>query len=220
MRRYIALVATALVAPALAMAAPATAHAAVTKAPSNPVDALRAQFAKKSTVRMDASTRMWIGKDELLSYRQVGVLRFGKNGPEASDTRTVIGGIASSTTGLRAIVIDGKAYLKSPLYDELLPAGRTWVRTTAPKGSAGPTSSFIDVLQPKVLKTVLGSVKTKTAGGKVGGAKTTLLRGSVSLTQLAKVSPSLKSLSDAFRSLALKSKSTLLVNSRHAAVGS
>ncbi|GAA3841586.1 hypothetical protein GCM10022226_75070 [Sphaerisporangium flaviroseum] len=185
----IALAATALVAPALAMAAPATAHAApATAKPASPVDALRQQFAKKSTVRMDEDTRIKVDGKDLFRYRQAGVLRFGKSGVDASDTRTVVKSDAEGgDSTVRVIILNGKAYLKSPLYDELLPAGRTWVRTSAP--TAGGTNSVIDVLRPKVLKTVLASTKSKAPAGRVGGARTTLLRGSLSLSALAKVSP-------------------------------
>ncbi|MEV7967245.1 hypothetical protein AB0O34_14860 [Sphaerisporangium sp. NPDC088356] len=206
MRRLIALAATALVAPALAMAAPSTAHAAPTTAmaaPKNPVDALRLQFAKKTTVRMDEDTRMKLDGEDLFRYRQVGVLRFGKSGVDAYDTKTVsnFGGEGGAST-VRVIVLNGKAYLKSPLYDDLLPAGRTWVRTSA--AAAGTTSSMIDILQPKVLKAVLGSTKTKGNGGTVGGARTTLLRGSITLAQLAKVSPTVAGLAKS-----LKAKKTV-----------
>ncbi|WP_405144689.1 hypothetical protein OG589_42850 [Sphaerisporangium sp. NBC_01403] len=207
MRRLIALAATALVAPALAMAAPSTAHAAPTTAkaaPKNAVEALRLQFAKKTTVRMDEDTRMKLDGKDLFRYRQVGVLRFGKSGVDAYDTKTVsnFGGEGGDST-VRMIVVDGKAYLKSPLYDDLLPAGRTWVRTSAPSGG-NSTSSLIDVLQPKVLKAVLGSTKAKGNGGKVGGARTTLLRGSITLAQLAKVSPTVADLAKS-----LKTKKTV-----------
>jgi hypothetical protein len=202
MRRWIALAATALVAPALGMAAPATAHAApatAKTAPGNPVDALRQQFAKKSTVRVDEDTRMRADGKDLFRFRQAGVLRFGKSGVDASDTRTVIkSGVKGGDTALRVIILNGKAYAKSPLYDELLPAGRTWVRSSAP--TAGGTSSMIDILQPKVLKTVLASTKSKAPAGKVGGAKTTLLRGSLSLTALAKVSPAIAEIAKSAKS--------------------
>ncbi|MEU8269106.1 hypothetical protein AB0B89_18295 [Sphaerisporangium sp. NPDC049002] len=200
MRRLIALAATALVAPALAMAAPSTAHAAPTQAaPKNSVDALRSQFAKKTTVHIDETTRMKLDGDDLFRTRQYGALRFGKSGVDASDTKTVssFGGEGGDAT-VRVIVLDGKAYLKSPLYDDFLPAGRTWVRTTAPKGGS-TTNSMIDILQPKVLNAVLGTAKAKGAGGTVGGARTTLLRGSITLAQLSKVSPVIADLSKSFK---------------------
>ncbi|WP_248966286.1 hypothetical protein [Sphaerisporangium perillae] len=207
MRRWIALTATAMVAPALAMAAPAAAHAAPgtanatltapQAAPGNPVEALRQQFAKKSGVRLDELTRMRLDGEDLLKYRQVGNLRFGKSGVDALDVKIVLKGdgkVPDST--LRTIVIDGKTYLRSALYDDLLPAGRSWVRAEG----GTPTLSTIDVLQPKVLKTILASTKSKSPGGKVGGARTTLLRGSVTLANLAKVSPSLASLAKSLKS--------------------
>jgi hypothetical protein len=191
MRRWIALAATTLVAPALAMAAPTVAQAAPTPAKAaaaNPVDALRQQFAKKSTVRLDEDTRIKLDGKDLFKYRQVGALRFGKSGVDAYDTKTILkSGATGGDSTIRTILLDGKAYMKSPLYDDILPAGKSWVRTTG--AAAGNTSSMIDVLQPKVLKAVLASTKTKGVGGKVGGARTTLLRGSITLAELAKVSP-------------------------------
>ncbi|MFC4590541.1 hypothetical protein [Sphaerisporangium corydalis] len=197
MRRRIALAATALIAPALAMAtpapaqaAPATAHAtaaAPRAVPSGPVDALRRQFAKRTTVRVDEVARLILDHDDLLSYRQSGVVRFGKTGVDAYDLRT--SGVTGSgnSTVLRTIKVDGKVYLKSALYDDLLPAGRTWIRTST--DGDGVTSSMIDVLRPKVLAAVLATTKSKSPAGRIGGSPTVLLQGSITLAQLAKVSP-------------------------------
>ncbi|MFC4531380.1 hypothetical protein [Sphaerisporangium dianthi] len=206
MRRLIALVATAAVAPALTLAAtPATARsapAAAAKAapatpkpvPGSPADALRLQFAKKSSVRVDEYTRMGIDGEDLFAYRQTGSLRFGKSGVDAYSLKTTLKGDAGDgDTTVRTVVIDGKMYLKSALYDELLPAGRTWVRVA----KAAPYSNSVDILQPKTLKALLATTKAESPGGKVGGARTTLLRGSIALSALARTTPSLASLATA-----------------------
>lgn len=212
MRRRIALAATALIAPALAMTTPAPAQAAPATAlvssagtravPGGPADALLRQFAKGTTVRIDEVTRMRLDGDELFNYRQSGVVRFGKSGVDAYDLRT--SGLTEDDghkSTMRAIMIDGKLYMKSPLFDDLLPAGRSWIRADAKTAAsaAGATDGVLDVLRPAVLKAVLASTKTRSAGGTVGGVRTTLLRGSITLGRLTKVAPYVNDLAKAFK---------------------
>lgn len=209
MRRLIALAAIALVAPALALTASTTAQAApntAKAAPATPADALRQQFAKKGGVHLDEDTRMLLDGDDLFRYRQVGSLRFAKSGVDAFDLK-IISRIGTSAkdgeSTLRAVQVGKKLYLKSPLYDDILPAGKTWVRT-AVTGSSTSTGSMIDILQPKVLKAVLATTKVNKPAGKVGGAKTTLYQGAIPLKTLAKVSPQVASLAKS-----LKTKKTV-----------
>ncbi|GGK77145.1 hypothetical protein Sme01_42920 [Sphaerisporangium melleum] len=208
MTRLLALAATAAVAPALALAVPAAAHsgpqATMTatrtpqKAPANPVEALRAQLAKKTSVHLDETTRLTVDREEFSRYRQVGTLRLGTSGVEAYDTKTKVADIlfGTPTSSIRVVAVGGKTYLKSPLYDAMLPAGRTWVRTS----DAIPYTNMVDILQPKVLRTTLAGTKHKGRGGMVGGARTTLLTGTVPLSALAKVSPGLAPLAKSIKS--------------------
>ncbi|WP_214408880.1 hypothetical protein [Sphaerisporangium fuscum] len=199
MRRILALAAAALVAPALAMAAPATAHAAPGAAkpvPSNPVDALRQQFGKKTGVHMDTTVDMRLGGDDLLKFRQVGSLRFGKSGVDAYDLKRIVD-LGKGKDTLHLIALNGKAYMQSPLYDEMLPADKKWVRT--PGSKAPSTNDTIDILRPAVLKTVLASTKVKRAGGTVGGARTTLYTGAVKVGELSKVSTEIEAMAEVFK---------------------
>ncbi|MGW4643111.1 hypothetical protein ACWEN6_31645 [Sphaerisporangium sp. NPDC004334] len=205
MRRLIALAAVTAAVPALALAAPATAQSATTAAapatakPGNPVDALRLQFAKKSGVRVDENTRMGIGKQDIFAFRETGKLRFGRSGVDAYDAKITLKGFdKDGDSTVRAIVVGGRMYLKSALYEELLPAGRTWVRTSgkASTYSNGP----IDLLKPNVLKAILATAKAKSPGGTVGGARTTLVRGSIPLSSLGRVSPMLSSIAKSEKS--------------------
>ncbi|GII66458.1 hypothetical protein Skr01_65430 [Sphaerisporangium krabiense] len=184
MRRLIALTATALVAPALALAASATAHAAPKPATTSPLDALRQQLAKRTTVRIDERTDLRLGR-AALRYRETGVVRFGTSGPDASDTKVRVSNGKETQSG-RLIAIGGKVYYKSSPFDEALPAGKTWVRT--PGLPRNPL--LLDVLQPQTLKALITHTKSRTPGGVVGGTRTTLLRGSITLGELAKAAPS------------------------------
>ncbi|GII88606.1 hypothetical protein Ssi03_65960 [Sphaerisporangium siamense] len=179
----IALTATALLAPALALAASATAHAAPKPTAAGPADALRQQLVKRTTVRIDERNEFRLGKTAL-RYRETGVVRFGRSGPDAGDTKLTISSGASKSTG-HIIALGGKVYVKSPVYDDALPAGKTWVRFTGP----ARTTLLVDVLRPRTLGALVAHTKSKAPGGTVNGARTTLLRGAITLGELAKVSP-------------------------------
>ncbi|RCG24483.1 hypothetical protein DQ384_33110 [Sphaerisporangium album] len=198
----IALTAVAVTAPALALTVPTAAHATPhtmtakpTAAPAGPVDALRQQFAKKGSVRISEDSRMEFAGDVGLRSRVAGTVRFGKSGPDAIDLK-VTSKAGKTVNRMQVITVGGKTYLKSPLYDDMLPAGRSWVRTT---GDLSSTSGTIDILQPKVLKAVLAHTTSKAPGGTIGGARTVLLRGSIKLSDLAKVSPSVAPLAKGLR---------------------
>ncbi|MEV6986563.1 hypothetical protein AB0M95_35640 [Sphaerisporangium sp. NPDC051017] len=199
----IALTAVAVAAPALALTVPATAHATPSTttvksalAPAGPVDALRQQFAAKGSVRISEDARMAFDGKVGLRSRIAGVVRFGKSGPDAVDLK-MTSKAGKTVDRMQVITVGGKTYTKSPLYDDMLPAGRSWVRTTG--GVSSTSGGTIDILQPKILKAVLAHTKSKAPGGTVGGARTVLLSGSIKLSDLAKASPDVDVLAKMFK---------------------
>ncbi|GII75584.1 hypothetical protein Sru01_05660 [Sphaerisporangium rufum] len=201
MRRWLALAATTLVAPAMALtvpaaaqAAPATARTGAITAPvgagTGAANALRRQFAKKTGITVHETARIRLDGEVLFSHRLGGRLRFAPTGVDAADVSIVAeSGGPGGDARTRVIMLDGHQYMKSSMYDGLLPEGRTWLRTPGadPAGLAG--DGLVDALRPEVLAAVLATADGKASGGRVGGAPTTLLHGAISLKALGKVSP-------------------------------
>ncbi|MEV5413983.1 hypothetical protein AB0K60_34770 [Thermopolyspora sp. NPDC052614] len=90
MKKFVAVVAATLIAPAL-VAAAATPSAAQA-APHDPAAAIKQQFAKKSGVRVDDTLRLAIGRDVLLRGRVSGLVRFGPAGVNAFSLKSSLRG--------------------------------------------------------------------------------------------------------------------------------
>ena len=183
MKKLVAVLAAALVAPALvtAGAAPAAAKAA----PRDPGTAVQEQFTKKGGVRLAETFRMTYAKQTLLDVRRTGLLRFGPGGVASFDVTTT----AKDTTDKdakkstsRVIGVGGYGYSQDSATE--LPEGRKWVRFT--DHAIPPSTLSVDILDPKVLKAVLATTKDTVQGGKVDGARTVVYRGSIDLKKLAK----------------------------------
>jgi hypothetical protein len=85
------------------------------------------------------------------------------------------------------------AYVSGGIFDQFLPEGKTWIRlpepTLSPVLAAG---QYVNTLDPRTLKAVLATTKTKGYGGTVDGTTTTVYCGSITLGRLFASSPELK----------------------------
>jgi len=193
MKKYVAVLAAALIAPALAAAgaAPAVAQTAprepVAKpVPGDAVTVVKAQFAKKSGVRLSETLRMTFNKQTLLDVRRTGLLRFGPSGVTSFDVTTTATDRTEDEkkTETTRVIAAGKYGYSQGVETADLPEGKKWVRFT--DYATPPSSLSVDILNPKVLKAVLASTKDKVKGEKIDGTRTTVYRGTIDLKTLAK----------------------------------
>lgn len=186
------LAAATLVAPAVA-----TAAYAQTAAP-NPLTALRKQFAAGHGVQYKSRTTL---KKQLIATT-TGSFQFGRSGVTASDLTTRIRvnpadlGENALLAALpeRTIKIGSTAYINSGVLRTHLPAGRPWVEV--PNGPAtgllGAFGQLVNPTEPATLKTLLTQSRSKRPGGVVGGSRTVVYRGTVTIAKLYRTSPWLK----------------------------
>ncbi|SDQ85724.1 hypothetical protein [Thermostaphylospora chromogena] len=205
MRRMIAVLAAALVAPALATASPASAQVA----PIDPAAAMKGQLKPKHGVQFSETAKLTYDGRSFMSQTTKGAYEFNKSGVAASDTkfqikiskdlRELLKGEEGETLSAfaeqtRLISVKGKNYLNGGAFSEGLPEGKSWVRVTGkdvipPKGM---TSQPIDVTEPKTYGRLLADATTTVPGGKVGGARTTRYKGTITVGELYKLSPSFR----------------------------
>jgi len=188
MKRFLAVLAATLIAPTLVAAAT---PAAAQTAPRDPVAAVKQQIAKKRGVRIDQTMRMVVGGKPLLNVRQKGLLRPSPRGVTAYDVKAGVAADKDRVT-MRIIHVNRRTYVQSPLLEDL-PEGKKWVSTDEDFGVNG-AGGYVDVLNPKVLKAVLATTKSKVPGGRVDGVRTVAYRGAITLKQLAKANPNLREL--------------------------
>lgn len=191
MRKLATVLAAALIAPTLITAT--TAPAAAAKAPRDPAAAVKRQAAKKSGVHIKENVRLTLGRETLMNIRQSGLLRLGPRGTTAYDLKF------TGAVRMRLIGVHGRTYMQSPELTDELPEGKKWVRLTDISADTG--SSIVNVLDPKVLKTLLKTTRSKVSGGRVDGVRTVVYRGSITLRQLAKVAPTARDTADALKTL-------------------
>ncbi|MCG5217275.1 hypothetical protein [Streptosporangium sp. KLBMP 9127] len=214
MRRLIAVVAAALVAPALATATPASAQ---TAAGPNPADALKKQFKNDHGLRFTESVKTSLDGDVYITNLLKGTYEFGKSGIAAADvtsraklsdefldaleereddeeTESLRQTVKMLTTPMRIIALKGVTYLSSPVFTEQLPAGKTWVSSkgAAAMNPARISNQSVNVFEPRTLKGLLADAARKTNGGTVDGAKTTLYQGTITYAELYKLSPAFR----------------------------
>jgi hypothetical protein len=187
--------AAVVIATGLATAAASSATASTASAAVDPVKALQKQFAKKGGVRLVDDLGVTLNGKKLLAYRSAGVVRFGPSGVAAADVTTK--GFTGGDSKIHTITLGPHSYVQTALFDDLLPEGKSWIREPV---AAGTVAGFINVLDPRVLKAVLATTKSTAAGGTFDGTKTLIYRGSVTLKQLAKVSPALRELTKQVKS--------------------
>lgn len=176
MKKSAAVLSAFLAVPTLVTAAAAPAVA--TAAPRDPVAAVRQQIAKKGGVRFSENVRATFMRRTLAGFRRSGVLRFGPRGVAAYDVKTTSKDpkIGSS----RLVGVGRHSYVQGSGIDDL-PEGKKWVRLGFVNPGGG---TFLDITNPKVLKTILASTKSRVPGG----SRTTVYRGVTTLQRLAKVS--------------------------------
>ncbi|MCG5217274.1 hypothetical protein [Streptosporangium sp. KLBMP 9127] len=195
-RRWIAALAVAATVPALATATAASAQTA----PAGPVDALKHQFVNKHGVTISETNTSSTNGANGTKVITKGKIQFGRSGPAASDTTTLIDlrgldlGDEFKDLGapVRTVVTKGAAYSKGGIYSSLLPEGKSWLRLPPGSITPIPTSGLVNVLDPTTLKAVIGTTDTKRASGTLDGTRTTLHKGTITLSELYKSSKSFR----------------------------
>ncbi|TQS25918.1 hypothetical protein [Microbispora sp. KK1-11] len=193
----------ALVAPAVAAPAQAQTSTQAQAPAADPVAALRGQYVAGHGVRYVSTGTLRMAGITAIKFTSNGGLAFGRSGIVASDSRQTLKyndllkeeneDLKDAEKPLRAIVIGKTGYLSGGIYTSLLPEGKTWLRLPAQRpGSSSSLGELVNPADWRSLKTVLATTKAKGPGGSVNGAKTTLYRGTIPLTQLIKVSPGIK----------------------------
>ncbi|GAA5088502.1 hypothetical protein HNP84_010369 [Thermocatellispora tengchongensis] len=210
MRRLIAVLAAALIAPALATATPASAQAA---APVDPAKALKKYVSPGYGVKFTEVSRLAGNGETLIALKSNGAYQFGKGKPAAADVsfryqldpelkellresdefkdtaNAEIDPLKALTSTTRVIQLKGKTYFTNPEYTNVLPDGKTWVTGKAAEDMEIPNTQPVDALDPTTVKNLLAGVSGK-PGGVVNGARTTVYSGKITLAQLYKLSPS------------------------------
>ncbi|WP_214107211.1 hypothetical protein [Acrocarpospora catenulata] len=189
MKRFIAglvVCAAVLVAPA------APASAAV-----DPGKALKARFVAGTGVKVSTTLKTTLLGEPWVTAREVGTVAFARNGVVASDFKDkmqfgpIINQLPEESAeqlkalqGSGRIITIGKlTYLSGARYAELLPEGKEWIRLNS--GAAGAGRQLISSFEPRTLTALVKSASSVRGG---------VVRGSVSSTALAKISPSFKGL--------------------------
>ncbi|MDF5751334.1 hypothetical protein [Spongiactinospora sp. TRM90649] len=215
MRRLIAIAAAAIVAPALAIATQAGAQAAA----ASPGDALKKQFKNGRGVNYTETSRTSIDGKFFAGVKAKAVFQFGRPGVVAADAtvrrtwdKSVldifkedveedysgeqrIDTVKLLTAPYRVISLPKATYISHPAINDVLPEGKSWISETGRQALAPTelTTQQINVFEPKTLTTLAASAKAKGNGGTVDGARTTLLRGTITYADLYKISPSFRS---------------------------
>lgn len=190
----------ALVAPAVAAPAQAQTSTQAQAPAADPVAALRKQFVAGHGVRFVSSGALSMAGITAIKYTSNGGYAFGRSGIVASDStqktkyddllKEEDEDLKDAEKPLHMIVLGGTGYFSGGVYSTMLPEGKTWLRI--PGVRAGSSASPVNPTDWRNLKAVLATTKAKGPGGSVNGAKTTLYRGTITLSQLMKASPSVK----------------------------
>ncbi|GAA3137365.1 hypothetical protein [Streptosporangium carneum] len=188
MRRWIALVTAALLAPALVTTAPSAAQAA----PVDPVKALRQQLRPGHGVQITETDRGYSGRS-VTTARHRGVLQFDRSGIVAVDITRRASTTPSVGRGVymrRTIAVGGRNYHFEPSELDKLPEGRTWVRENW-KGpwDALNSDQILNVIDPVTLGYMLRTSALRLP--ERGGVQ---YRGTITWAQLHKVSRSFREL--------------------------
>ncbi|WP_433499704.1 hypothetical protein ACQP1K_05105 [Sphaerimonospora sp. CA-214678] len=178
-----------------ALATPAYAQAPAAK----PVIALKKQFVTGHGVRFTSVSKIDMGGLASVKLRSKGTVGFGRTGVTASDItlKADWGGLLDDDEELegidepiRTITVKKTTYSSGHLFDAFLPEGKTWLRSPGGDPARELSGSFlINPLDPNTLRTVLSTTRATGRGGVVGGAKTTLYRGTITMKQLLSASP-------------------------------
>ncbi|GGT23986.1 hypothetical protein ACFFV7_37725 [Nonomuraea spiralis] len=148
------LLAAAVTAAALVQAAPAQAAA-------DPATALKRQLVPGHGVTISETMRITSDHpDDAEVVRITGSVEFGTSGPVASDVvfRMTDG---TKTSRLRCLSVGGRYYLRTTELSGTLPMGKTWVLMDGLEGAPIVSDQPVDVLAPKVIRTLLAHASLK-----------------------------------------------------------
>ncbi|XVQ87274.1 hypothetical protein ACQP2K_07615 [Microbispora siamensis] len=193
----------ALVAPAVAAPAQAQTSTQAQAPAADPVAALRKQYVAGHGVRFVSSGTVSMAGVPGIKFTANGGYAFGRSGVIASDStqktkysdllKDEDEDLKDAEKPIRTIVIGSTGYLSGGVYASMLPEGKTWLRLPGVRPNSSSTlGAFVNPTDWRSLKAVLATTKAKGPGGSVNGAKTTLYRGTITLAQLMKASPSVK----------------------------
>ncbi len=206
MKRWIALLAATLVSTSL-LTPPATAQAAM-----DPVKALKAQIAGRLAVEVAESSGVSYKGHPIWSTVRRGVLRLGGSGVGAADiTRTFTPSrlmrdqlddgrwdadkVNAETGSNRSISVNGVLYRSGPLYQPVLPDGKTWALAGRSGGvSAAYGDQIINIFEPSTLKALVTTATSKKPSKYGIRKKATEYAGAMTFRQLYAVSPTFRSL--------------------------
>ncbi|MBP2706537.1 hypothetical protein JOL79_22260 [Microbispora sp. RL4-1S] len=207
MRRTIAalICAASAVLAAPGLVAPAHARTRPAAGATDPAAALRAQYVPGRGVHVATTTVLGSrGQRNTISTHDEGDVEFGRSGVAASDFTAsvtlsgapdeIAGLLGDQTAPTRTVIVKGVAYTQGGLFSDVLPQGKTWLRS--PKADpAAPLWSSLQVVQaldPAMLAATLAATNATGRGGTVDGTPTTLYRGTITLQRLYSAVPTLK----------------------------
>jgi hypothetical protein len=185
MRRWIALTAAVLSAPALVTATAATAQAA----PADPAYALKRQFQADRGVKITEITRIddtyyMLDAPTMTKTKIDGTVQFSPSGPVASDVTMLKSADPQRRKSLETPDWDGRPtvpigtftphhvigvgnhfYISDGIYTDRLPAGKTWVRSEKSNNTLSPTTrQQLNLLNPAVLRALVNSPTGRHSG--------------------------------------------------------
>ncbi|GAA3414366.1 hypothetical protein [Streptosporangium vulgare] len=210
MRRIIATLTgatmAALIVPTLVTVAPASAKAVRTTqaTAADPVSALKRQFRTHRGVKLAENTKI-VGegkKNRAIFTRRSGVLEFGRTGLVASDLTTKFSlplpdsdELKGLFTPSRTLSLKGVSYTSGGVFAESMPEGKKWLRTPGDTLSlVSAVQQIISTVEPGTLRTTLAHTRAKRPGGTWDGTRTTVHSGTITLAELFKVSPAVRTL--------------------------
>lgn len=209
MRRMIAALTgatvAALIVPTLVTVAPASAKTtrAAQAAAADPVSALKRHFRTHRGVKLTENTKI-VGegkKSRVIFTRRSGVLEFGRTGLVASDLTTKFnlpaqdGELKGLFTPSRTISLKGVAYTSGGIFAESMPEGKKWLRTPDDTASlVSAVQQIISTVEPGTLKATLAHTRAKRPGGTWDRTRTTVHSGTITLAELFKVSPAVRTM--------------------------
>lgn len=209
MRRIIATLTgatmAALIVPTLVTVAPAGAEAVRTTqaTAADPVSALKRQFRTHRGVKLTENTKI-VGegkKNRAIFTRRSGVLEFGRTGLVASDLTTKFSlplpdsELKGLFTPSRTLSLKGVSYTSGGVFAESMPEGKKWLRTPGDTLSlVSAVQQIISTVEPGTLGATLAHTRAKRPGGTWDGTRTTVHSGTITLAELFKVSPSVRTL--------------------------
>ncbi|MER5647073.1 hypothetical protein [Streptosporangium sp. NPDC002524] len=212
MRRIIATLTgatmAALIVPTLVTVAPASAEAvrttqATATTAADPVSALKRQFRTHRGVKLTENTKI-VGegkKSRVIFTRRSGVLEFGRSGLVASDLTTKFNlplpdnELKGLFTPSRTLSLKGVSYTSGGVFAESMPEGKKWLRTPGDAVSlVSAVQQIISTVEPGTLRATLAHTRAKRPGGTWDGTRTTVHSGTITLAELFRVSPAVRTM--------------------------